>query len=178
MSDVSTQKPERLPKPSPFLLADEHWEDHDYRLNCLIKDFKPANSLEYRQLELIVRCDIDIDRQYRFIAQHLNPLAEPSKEGEQILADWHKFALRKSHNTDDDDVGHAESAEDALLQDEHLTPMIAQRYSRRSELMSIHQREIAAAYRRRRQEVQMLNELQDRRRRKQVPEAVVVNDNV
>ena len=95
-----------------------------------------------------------------------------------MLADWHKFALRKSHNPDDDEAGQAESAKDALLQDEHLTPMIAQRYSRRRELMSIHQREIAAAYRRRRQEVQMLNELQDRRRRKQVPDAVVVNDNV
>ena len=75
-------------------------------------------------------------------------------------------------------MGQAESAEDTLLQDEHLPPMIAQRYSRRRELMSIHQREIAAAYRRRRLEVQMLNELQDRRRRKRVPDAVIVSDNV
>jgi len=178
MSDVSSQKPERLPKPSPFLLADENWEDHDYRLNCLIKDFKPANALEYRQLELIVRCDIDIDRQYRFIAQHLNPLSEPSNEGGQMLADWHKFALRKSHNPDDDEAGQVESTEDTLLHDERLTQMIAKRYAKRSELMSIHQREITAAYRRRRQEVLMLNELQDRRRRKQVPDAVVVHDNV
>lgn len=147
-------------------------------MNWLIKDFKPANALEYRQLELIVRCDIDIDRQYRFITQHLNPLAESSNEGGQLLADWHKFALRKSHNPDDDDAGQAESTEDNLFHDERLTQMIAKRYAKRSELMSIHQREIAAAYRRSRQEVQMLNELQDRRRRKQVPDAVVVNNNV
>ena len=95
-----------------------------------------------------------------------------------MLADWHKFALRKSHNPDDDEAGQVESTEDTLLHDERLTQMIAKRYAKRSKLMSIHQREITAAYRRRRQEVLMLNELQDRRRRKQVPDAVVVNDNV
>ena len=66
----------KLPKPSRFLLADENWEDYEYRLQCLVEDEKPANMLEYRQLELIARCDIDIDRQYRIVSQHLNPLGE------------------------------------------------------------------------------------------------------
>jgi len=61
----------KLPKPSRFLLADENWEDYEYRLQCLVEDEKPANMLEYRQLELITRCDIDIDRQYRIVSQHL-----------------------------------------------------------------------------------------------------------
>ncbi len=69
----------KLPKPSRFLLADENWEDYEYRLQCLVEDEKPANMLEYRQLELITRCDIDIDRQYRMISQHLNPLGEAER---------------------------------------------------------------------------------------------------
>jgi hypothetical protein len=28
----------KLPKPSRFLLADEHWEDYEYRLQCLVED--------------------------------------------------------------------------------------------------------------------------------------------
>ena len=178
MSDVSSKKAERLPKPSPFLLADENWEDHDYRLKCLVEDFKPADALEYRQLELIVRCDIDIDRQYRFIAQHLNPLSEPNSQGAQMLADWHKFAMQRANDMNKEEESQAEPAEETLLQDESLTPMIAQRYAQRRELMSIHQREIAASHRRRRQEVNMLNELQDRRRRKHIPDAELVRDDV
>jgi hypothetical protein len=66
----------KLPKPSRFLLADENWEDY-----------------EYRQLELITRCDIDIDRQYRMISQHLNPLGEAESKGAEIVAEWHRQAI-------------------------------------------------------------------------------------
>ena len=45
----------KLPKPSRFLLADENWEDYEYRLQCLVEDKKPVGALEYRQVELIVR---------------------------------------------------------------------------------------------------------------------------
>ena len=83
----------KLPKPSRFLLADENWEDYEYRLQCLVDDEKPANMLEYRQLELITRCDIDIDRQYRMISQHLNPLGEAESKGAEIVAEWHRQAI-------------------------------------------------------------------------------------
>ena len=66
----------KLPVPSRFLLADENWEDY-----------------EYRQLELITRCYIDIDRQYRMISQHLNPPGEAESKGAEIFAEWHHQAL-------------------------------------------------------------------------------------
>ena len=37
----------KLPKPSRFLLADENWEDYEYRLHCLVEDEKPVGALEY-----------------------------------------------------------------------------------------------------------------------------------
>lgn len=67
--------------------------------------------------------------------------------------------MQRANDLDKEEESQAEPAEETLLQDESLTPMIAQRYAQRRELMSIHQREIAASYRRRRQEVNMPNEL-------------------
>ena len=46
----------------------------------------------------------------------------------------------------------------------------------RRNLMEIHKREINAAYRRRRQEVALLIELQDRRRARVVPDAEVIEE--
>ena len=70
------QKLSRLPNPSRMLLADECPEYYDALLSEYYEDLKPVGVLERRQIELIVRCDLDIDRQLRIIAQHLNPLDE------------------------------------------------------------------------------------------------------
>jgi len=167
----------KLPTPSRFLLADENWEDYEYRLQCLVEDEKPANMLEYRQLELIARCDIDIDRQYRMISQHLNPLGEAESKGAEIIAEWHRQALMHPDAWErqlDEEASRPREPVELPDGDERLTPLIAKRYANLRELMAIHQRELGAADRRRRQAIAMLFEMQDRRRRATVPDAEVV----
>ena len=83
----------RLPNPSRFLLADESAEDYDRLLELYVEDMKPAGALERRQVELILRCDIDIDRQFRLIAEHLNPLGEDANLGAKAVTEWHREAL-------------------------------------------------------------------------------------
>ena len=167
----------KLPKPSRFLLADENWEDYEYRLQCLVEDEKPANVLEYRQLELIARCDIDIDRQYRMISQHLNPLGEAESKGAEIIAEWHRQALMHPDAWErqlDEEASRPREPVELPDDDERLTPLIAKRYANLRELMAIHQRELGAADRRRRQAIAMLFEMQDRRKRAAVPDAEIV----
>ena len=167
----------KLPKPSRFLLADENWEDYEYRLQCLVEDEKPANMLEYRQLELITRCDIDIDCQYRMISQHLNPLGEAESKGAEIIAEWHRQALMHPDAWErqlDEEASRSQEPVELPDGDERLTPLIAKRYANLRELMEIHQRELGAADRRRRQAIAMLFEMQDRRRRAAVPDAEIV----
>ena len=143
----------KLPKPSRFLLADENWEDYEYRLQCLVEDEKPANMLEYRQLELIARCDIDIDRQYRMISQHLNPLGEAESKGAEIIAEWHRQALMHPDAWErqlDEEASRPREPVELPDGDERLTPLIAKRCAKQRELMETHQRELGAADRRRR----------------------------
>ena len=133
--------------------------------------------LEYRQLQLITRCDIDIDRQYRMIYQHLNPLGEAESKGAEIIAEWHRQALMHpdawERQLDEEASGPREPVE-LPDGDERLTPLIAKRYAKQQYLMEIHQRELGAADRRRRQAIAMLFEMQDRRRRAAVPDAEIV----
>ena len=167
----------KLPKPSRFLLADENWEDYEYRLQCLVEDEKPANMLEYRQLELIARCDIDIDRQYRMISQHLNPLGEAESKGAETIAEWHRQALMHPDAWErqlDEEASRPRDPVELPDGDERLTPLIAKRYAKQQYLMEIHQRELGAADRRRRQAIAMLFEMQDRRRRAAVQDAEIV----
>ena len=167
----------KLPTPSRFLLADENWEDYEYRLQCLVEDEKPANMLEYRQLELIARCDIDIDRQYRMISQHLNPLGEAESKGAKIIAEWRRQALMHPDAWErhlDEEASRPRDPVELPDGDERLTPLIAKRYAKQQYLMEIHQRELGAADRRRRQAIAMLFEMQDRRRRAAVPDAEIV----
>ena len=179
MARSSTTKASKLPQPSRLFLADENWEDEQYRLELMVEDLKPANMLEYRQVELIVRCDIDIDRQYRLFAQHLNPLGDVESKAAEIIAEWHRYRLAHPELQDYTDGGDPADLP-ATLQledgDARLTPLVAKRYKFSKDLMEIHQREINAAYRRRRQEVALLNELQDRRRARVVPDAEVIEE--
>lgn len=179
MARSSTTKATKLPQPSRFLLADEHWEDEQYRLELMVQDLKPANMLEYRQVELIVRCDIDIDRQYRLMAHHLNPLGDAESKAAEAIAEWMKFSLMHPNQVDEfyeNEPAEAAGAVQLEGGDARLTPLVANRYAARRNLMEIHQREINAAYRRRRQEVALLNELQDRRRARVVPDAEVIEE--
>ena len=166
----------RLPNPSRMLLADECPEHYDVLLCEYYDDLKPVGVLERRQIELIVRCDLDIDRQLRIIAQHLNPLDEEVNRGAQMVAEWHRQALRHPNARGDSDGEVVATPEIQLLPvgDPRLTPLIAKRYAQRRELMSIHQRELANAERRRRQAIEMFFKMQDRRRGREVPEAEVV----
>jgi len=65
-------------------------------------------------------------------------------------------------------------ASHAARGDERLTPLIAQRYAQRRELMEIHQREVASSERRRRQAIELLFKIQDRRNREAIPDAEVL----
>ena len=58
--------------------------------------------------------------------------------------------------------------------DGRLTSIIARRYAQQRELMAIHQREAASVERRRRQAIELLFKIQDRRARSAVPDAEVV----
>ena len=170
----------KLPKPSRFLLADENWEDYEYRLHCLVEDEKPVGSLEYRQVELIVRCDMDIDRQYRIISQHLNPLEEWETESIAIEAERQDESAMDPDARElliDEEIGASRPRSPHGLPDgdESLTPLIAKQYAKRQLLMAIHQKELVAADRRRRHAIAMLFQMQDRRERAAVPDAEVVD---
>ena len=168
----------RLPNPSRMLLADESAEVYDALLAEYIQDLRPVGALERRQVELILRCDLDIDRQLRMIAQHLNPLAEEVNRGAEVVRDWlrrslmHPRALEKL-DEEEERIPPAEPPT-APEGDERLTPLIARRYAQKRELMAIHQREVASAERRRRQAIELLFKIQDRRARNAVPDAEVV----
>ena len=168
----------RLPNPSRMLLADESAEAYDALLAEYIQDLRPVGALERRQVELILRCDLDIDRQLRMIAQHLNPLAEEVNRGAEMVRDWLRRSLMPAAPVTLDDEAEEILASTALTLPEgdgRLTPLIARRYAKQRELMQIHQREVAAAERRRRQAIELLFKIQDRRARSTVPDAEVVD---
>ena len=174
--DDSKLELSRRPNPGRFLLADEYSEEYEDQFERLLKDLKPVGALEYRQVELILRCDIDIERQYRFIAEHLNPLKEDDNKAAQVFADWHKQALM--HQNALDDLDDADPPPDAAILsdgDARLTPLVASRYAKMRYLMDTHQREIVSAQRRRRQEIAMLADMQERRRRREVPDTVPID---
>lgn len=166
----------RMPNPSRMLLADECPEYHDELLSEYYEDLKPVGVLERRQVELILRCDIDIDRQLRIIAQHLNPLQDDESKGARMVAEWHRQALMHPNNRTDPSQDEIDLPEIQYLpvEDPRLTPLIASRYAHYRELMGIHQRELASAERRRRQAIELLFKMQDRRRNREVPEAEVL----
>ena len=53
--------------PRRFLLEDESVAEYGQLLESYVADLAPADALERRQVELILRCDLDVDRQYRII---------------------------------------------------------------------------------------------------------------
>jgi hypothetical protein len=170
------KKYSRLPNPSRMLLADECPEYHGELLSEYYEYLKPVGVLERRQVELILRCDIDIDRQLRMIAHHLNPLQEDENRGAEMVAEWHRQALMHPNALDASAVEEIVPPETNYLPvgDLRLTPLIATRYSQRRNLMEIHQRELTNAERRRRQTIELFFRMQDRRRGREVPDAKVM----
>jgi len=155
----------RLPNPARMLLADESAGEYDALLQDYFADMEPVGALERRQVELILRCDVDIDRQFRMIAQHLNPLGEEANRGAQMLAEWYRLELRHPDAPEDEDAQRKPPTLTLPEGDARLTPLIASRYAQRRELIALHHREVTFAERRRRQAIELLHRMQDRRRR-------------
>ena len=113
------------------------------------------------------------------ISQHLNPLGEAESKGAEIVAEWHRQALMhpdawERQLDEETSVNFPRDPVEMPNGDERLTPLIANRYVKQQNLMAIHQHELGAANRRRRQAIAMLFEMQDRRKRAAVPDAEVV----
>ena len=132
----------RLPNPSRMLLADEGAEAYVALLADYFEDLWPVGALERRQVELVLRCDLDIDRQLRMIAQHLNPLGEEVNRGAEIVREWHRRSLMHPRALEklDEEEGQSLATEAPTMPegDGRLTPIIAQRYAQQRELMEIH----------------------------------------
>ena len=50
-------------------------------------DLAPAVALERRQVELILQCDLDVDRQHRMIRERLRPDASPAQKSADMISD-------------------------------------------------------------------------------------------
>ena len=94
-----------------------------------------------------------------------------------MVAEWHRQSLMHPNAIHDWDEQEVAPAETLVLPvgDPRPTPLIASRYAQRRDLMSLHQRELTSAERRRRQAIEMLFKMQDRRRGREVPDAEVMD---
>lgn len=68
-------------------------------------DLAPADTLERRQVELILRFDLDVDRQHRMIRERLKPDASPTQKSADMISD-----LRALHRDAAAQAGGAVSA--------------------------------------------------------------------
>ena len=73
--------------PKRFLLEDESVADYTQLLENYVADLAPADALERRQVELILRSDIDVDRQHRMIRERLKPDASPAQKYADKISD-------------------------------------------------------------------------------------------
>lgn len=74
--------------PRRFLLDDESVADYGQLLEHYVADLAPADALERRQVELTLRCDLDVDRQHRMIRVRLRPDASPAKKSADMISDF------------------------------------------------------------------------------------------
>ena len=167
--DIISEIPHSFSNPRRFLLEDECIEDYRERLVGLVMDLKPRGALEFRQVELILLADVDIDRQYRIIRQRLDVDEAGPSEAARIIHNWTAFEASQ----DEDFEPPEERVRVSKFGDPSQTPAIAKAYTRNREMLSLHQRELAACERRRRQAVELLYKMQDRRAARNVPDAEV-----
>ena len=172
-----------LSDPSRFLLDDECAEDYGRLRDLYVADLAPANALERRQVELILRCDLDIERQYRMIQQKLTHEAHIKPRPRQIIDDFRAYT-EMDGDGDGDDVsdgaGYGGAGPAGLgarppePEPKLNTPDIARAYTINRAMIDIHQRELNHTHRRRRQEIELLFKMQDRRRRPTVHDAEII----
>jgi len=159
-----------LTRPEQFLLHDESAVDYTSRLGELMADFGPVNYLERRQVELIAQADVDIDRQRRIIAECLHPSAAES-QAQRSATDWGRAHLAAHRST----ASEAEDRSPATPQGDHgATPAITRAYARQRLSLEMHYKALADAEKRRRTGIEFLYAMQDRRTRRQVPDAEII----
>lgn len=159
-----------LTRPEQFLLHDESAVEYTARIGELMADLAPATYLERRQVELIAQADVDIDRQRRIIAECLHPSAAES-HAQRAATDWGKAHLAAHRST----ASEAEDRTTAAPQGEpQATPAITRAYARQRLGLEMHYKALADAEKRRRSAIEFLYAMQDRRTRKQVPDAEII----
>lgn len=159
--------------PKRFLLEDESVADYTQLLENYVADLAPADALERRQVELILRCDLDVDRQHRMIRERLRPDASPAQKSADMISD-----LRALHRDAAAQAGSAVSAKvrqgQVQVDSARTTAEISEAYASNHLSIELHQRELQQSSRRRRQEIDLLFKIQDRRKRQEIPDAVIV----
>jgi hypothetical protein len=174
-NDVDDVSHAEFTDPRRFLLRDESVEDYEFQLGQLLVDLSPANSLERRQVELIAQADLDIERQQRIISVYL----QPSKAGgptKRAVAGWrHDTFMHLKYG--DDWAGRAgvEADPGPVFGDFGAMPAITSAYGANFGMLEFHYRAQSEAERRRRMAIGLLLQLQDRRARRAVPDAQVVD---
>jgi len=165
--------------PRDFLLADERPQDYELNWAALVEDLQPHGALEERQVELIAIADWEGMRHRRLTAALLHPAQAHLQSGEseaQRMGRLHIEAVsaangreRRAKKNFLPEPGHGAPATTADI-------LRAQRNNMPA--IEFHQRQAAAAERARRQGVELLLRLQDRRRQaardSAVEDAVVV----
>ena len=159
--------------PKRFLLEDESVVEYGQLLESYVADLAPADALERRQVELILRCDLDVDRQHRMIRERLKPDASPAQKSADMISD-----LRALHRDAAAQAGGAVSAKvrqcQVQVDNARTTAEISEAYASNHLSIELHQRELQQSSRRRRQEIDLLFKMQDRRKRQDIPDAVIV----
>ena len=159
-----------LTRPEQFLLHDESALEYTTRLGELMADLGPANYLERRQVELIAQADVDIDRQRRIIAECLHPSSAQS-HSQRAATDWGEAHLA-AHRTKPPGIKARSPA--TPKGDPKATPAIAQAYAGQRLSLEMHYKALADAEKRRRTSIEFLYSMQDRRARKQVQDAEII----
>jgi len=162
-----------LRHPRDFLLADERAADYELNLTALAADLQPRGRLEERQVELIAIADWEGMRHRRLTAAlldpaqaHLQPAETPSartaRQHVEALASMNGKERRPKKNfLPEPSPGDRATTADILRAQRNNMPAI-----------EFHQRQAAAAERTRRQGVELLLRLQDRRRQAAREDAV------
>lgn len=182
--DIDTDKDITLTEPGlryprDFLLADERPEDFDLNLEALAQDLQPRGALERRQVDLIAVADWEGMRHRRLVAALLHPAQahlQPAESDGQRLGRLHVEAMSTLS-------GRGRGPKQNFLPepgpgDPAATADILRAERANMAALEFHQRQAAAAERARRQAVDLLLRMQDRRRQATrgaaVEDAVVV----
>ena len=175
-SDLQTLRPGQR-NPRAFLLPDESAEEYLAEFEYLFEAYQPVGAAEVRQLDLILRAEWDIERQYRMIRARLSSSEPLESHAAKVIGELHIEALQHQRHAEKRSGTTQKAAPVAglnILAREAESIKIAGRYGSNRILMEIFQREITHAERRRRQAIELLHKMQDRRRRSTVEDAEIL----